>query len=103
VFGGNEVSQARPLGEVLEPTRLAVEPLQGLHFLVSPKLCLLHGRLHNPNGLIVHFQGNGLGMAILSAMCQRETGRIREAVWRAMHDLGDHCERSDRSRADARR
>ena len=86
-----------------KPARLAVEAFQGLHFLVSSELGFLHGRLHHPDGFIVDFERNRVGMAILAAMGQREACGILETVGRAMHDLGDHGERSDRARADTRR
>ena len=41
-------------------------------------------------------------MPVLAAMRHGEAGRIRKTVRSAMYDLGDHCQRFDRARPDAR-
>ena len=41
-------------------------------------------------------------MAVLAAVRQRKTRRVLEAVWRAVHHLGDHRERLHCARADTR-
>jgi hypothetical protein len=42
-------------------------------------------------------------VTVLAAMGQREAGRIPKAIRRPVYDFGDHRERSNRPRADARR
>src|SRR5580692_6819210 len=86
----------------LEPTRLVVEPLQRPELLLLPELGFLNRRLQRLNCLIVDAKRNRKRMPVLAAMRQRETGGIAEAIWRAMHDFGDHRQGAHGTRADAR-
>src|SRR3954451_5469894 len=100
---GDEGLERWPPRRTLELARLVIEALQGLHFLVAPELCVLHRRFEHTDGFVIDLDRYGIGMAVLAAMRQREAGRIGEAVRRAMHDFGDHRQRTHRAQTDARR
>jgi hypothetical protein len=102
-LGGDKGLERRTFGGGLKLAGLAVEALQGLHFLFTSELCLEHGRFHDPDGLVVDLEGNWVGMAVFSAVGQREAGRIPKAVGCPVNDLRDHGERPHRARSDARR
>src|SRR4051812_31764350 len=61
-FAGHESLQRWPLRGPLQPARLVIEPLQGLHFLVAPKPRVLHRRLQDANGLVIDLDRDRVGM-----------------------------------------
>ena len=62
-------------------------------FLVLAELRLLDGGFEDANGLVINLQGHGVGVAVLPAMCERESRRIGETAWGAVNDLSDHGKR----------
>lgn len=103
VFATTSFSQPKTDRSALELARLIVETLELLHGFIAPELGVLHCRFQNADRLVVDLDRYGIRTAVLTAVRQRKTRRVLEAVWRAVHDLGDHSERLHRARADTRR
>jgi hypothetical protein len=40
-------------------------------------------------------------MPVLATVCERKSRGVREAVWRSVHDLGDHRQRAHGTRSHA--
>jgi hypothetical protein len=80
---------------------LLVKPLQCGEFFFASKLCLSDGRLQHVYCLVVDLKRNWKRVPVLAAMRQREPPRIAKPAGGSVHDLGDHGQRADGSRADA--
>src|SRR6516225_4795424 len=70
--------------------RLVVEPLERCELFLTSELRVLHCRFQHLDGLIVDPKGHRKRMPVLAAMRKGEARRVREAVRRPMHDLGNH-------------
>jgi len=85
----------------LDGSSLVVEPLKRGQLFLAAEFRALGRRLQHSNRLIVNPKGHRKRMPVLAAMRKGETRRVGEPVWRAMHDLGDHRQRTHGPRTDA--
>src|SRR6185437_6246087 len=70
----------------LHSARLLVEALDRGQLLGLTELGLADGRAQHTDRAIIDLERHGIGMAVLAAVCERESRRIAEAIGRAMHD-----------------
>lgn len=84
-FSVDEILEGGAASGALQYSRLIVKPLERLHFFFAPELGLLQGGLQHADGLVVDFDRDGVGMAILAFMRggrsgpDRQTGTARRA------------------------
>ena len=66
--------------------------LRRLHLFLAAQSGPLHRGFHDTDGFVKNLERDGVGMAVLAAMGEREPRRVAETVGRAMHDFRDHPE-----------
>ena len=79
-LSGDESLKGRSTGRTLQLPRLIVEALLRLHFFIASELAVRDRALKHADRLVIDFDRHGIGVAILAAVRQRETGGIAKAI-----------------------
>ncbi len=101
-FLGDMLGERRSARPAFQPACLLIEPPDRAEPFVIAEPGLSDRGLQHRNRLVIDLERDGVGVAVLAAMGEREARRIGKAAGRAMDDLGNHRQRPHRPRADAR-